>query len=411
MSKHYTIREFFRQMPNAMLGRYFESQGVAHGIDPAKVPEAKPEHWLAVWEQVADAQRPEMEADFRDIHGMSSEKGAAAIYDELVWQMQSQPVQAQAIVDQLAAMENHFERAMAVFLEYKACWRGATRFNHADTLTTWRKRKGLPKNDAAVDGGSIKQFSDLIGGYFQRTEGRGRHCVVEPYRRGERDYFFAYPEDHSQRAAEWVGGEFAPRPHNPAFEVVFVYSKNDGELDISVKGAKKTLEAMQGLFAQAILKLDEVPTDPKDPRVYDLAPLAKASFEFAPSPASGIERVEVRRIRLSSVAKKGERITLEADTSQNKGAVHELLESLKGSLPMHLYNVTQVEMTAHVRTSPDKAPRKVSFRITHPNSCSLKYDELDGSLRDMLEASGIEPKEPTAATPVLPGAEQVAALA
>src|ERR1035441_6020473 len=36
-----------------------------------------------------------------------------------------------------------------------------------------------------------------------------------------------------------------------------------------------------------------------------------------------------------------------------------------------------------------------TIRITHPNSCSLKYDELDLKLRDMLEASGIEPKEPT----------------
>ncbi len=44
---------------------------------------------------MADDQRPEMEAGLRDIHSMSSEKGAAAIYDELVWQMQSQPEAAQ----------------------------------------------------------------------------------------------------------------------------------------------------------------------------------------------------------------------------------------------------------------------------------------------------------------------------
>jgi len=42
----------------------------------------------------------------------------------------------------------------------------------------------------------------------------------------------------------------------------------------------------------------------------------------------------------------------------------------------------------------DKPPKSVTIRITHPNSCSLKYDELDLKLRDMLEASGIEPKEP-----------------
>ena len=40
----------------------------------------------------------------------------------------------------------------------------------------------------------------------------------------------------------------------------------------------------------------------------------------------------------------------------------------------------------------DKPPKAVAIRITHPNSCSLKYDELDLKLRDMLNASGIEPK-------------------
>ena len=40
----------------------------------------------------------------------------------------------------------------------------------------------------------------------------------------------------------------------------------------------------------------------------------------------------------------------------------------------------------------------VTIRITHPNSCSLKYDEQDLKLREMLEASGIEPKEPEEST-------------
>ena len=38
------------------------------------------------------------------------------------------------------------------------------------------------------------------------------------------------------------------------------------------------------------------------------------------------------------------------------------------------------------------------MRITHPNSCSLKYDDVDLKLREMLVASGIEPREPTEST-------------
>ena len=46
-----------------------------------------------------------------------------------------------------------------------------------------------------------------------------------------------------------------------------------------------------------------------------------------------------------------------------------------------------------MNTDLNKPPKKVTIRITHPNSCSLKYDEIGDRLRDMLHASGIELKE------------------
>jgi hypothetical protein len=35
----------------------------------------------------------------------------------------------------------------------------------------------------------------------------------------------------------------------------------------------------------------------------------------------------------------------------------------------------------------------VDIKITYPNTCSLKYDEVGERLRKMLEQSGIEPRE------------------
>jgi hypothetical protein len=63
-----------------------------------------------------------------------------------------------------------------------------------------------------------------------------------------------------------------------------------------------------------------------------------------------------------------------------------------------LYNVTQVELVASIVVDANKPAKAVTIRITHPNSCSLKYDEHDLKLRDMLEASKIEPKEPADVT-------------
>ena len=215
------------------------------------------------------------------------------------------------------------------------------------------------------------------------------------------------PEDYSQQSVEWVDGAFNRRPHNPAFEVVFVYSQKEGSLDLNLRGSFKAIVPLQGMFAMEILKLPELPPDPKDERVYDLAPLSQKSFNFTPAVGSGIEKVLVKKLRLSDRSKKGNRLTVEADPTEKPNAVYDLLDEIGKSVPLHLYNVTQVDLTAYV-TDGDNPAKAVSFRIGHPNSCSLKYDELDLKLRDMLEASGIEPKEPEpasdTATPTVAGA-------
>jgi hypothetical protein len=206
---------------------------------------------------------------------------------------------------------------------------------------------------------------------------------VEPFRRGELDYFFAYPEDYSQQSIEWVNGEFGHRPHNPAFEVIYVYAQKEGSLDLNFRGSHKGVEPLQGMFATAILKLPELPPDPKDGRVYDLNPLRQKGFDFVFDVGSGIQDVAVKKLRLSSKVKKGDRITLEADATNSPDAVYELLDQIGKALPLHLYNVTQVELAASITPDANKPPKAVTIRITHPNSCSLKYDELDLKLRDI----------------------------
>jgi hypothetical protein len=216
--------------------------------------------------------------------------------------------------------------------------------------------------------------------------------LVEAFRRGERDYFFAYPEDYSQQSVEWEKDEFKRRPHNPAFEVIYVYTQKGGSLDLNYRGPRKSIEPLQAMFASAILKLDELPTDPDDERVYDLSPLLSRDFSFVYDVGSGIQKVAVKKLRLTSRLKKGDRITLEADASGDSKAIYNLLDKIGVSLP--LYYVTQVELGATVLVDANKPPKSVPIRITYPNSCSLKYDELDLKLREMLEASGIEPKQP-----------------
>lgn len=267
-------------MPNALLARYFHGRGLFADLDFAAMKEGKPDALFVAWIALPSAGRDELDAEFRDIFSLSSEKCFVAILDEARWHLREDQESMLSLVEKLSALPNHFERAMTVFLGHPEFWKGALRFHHADTLNYWRKRKNLPTVPAAVDESSIEALALGIRNYFHLTEGRGRNCLVEPYRRGVLDYFFCYPEDYSQRSIEWVDGAFDPRPHNPAFEVIYVYSQGDGTLDLNFRGARKSAEPLQWIFASTILKLDELPPHPKDQRVYDLNPLRRRSFSF-----------------------------------------------------------------------------------------------------------------------------------
>lgn len=392
MTRNYSSKAFFRDMPNALLARYFKERDLFKDMDFAKMKEGNPDKLFNAWLSLPDSQRSKMDSEFRDIFEMSCDKGFQAIIDEASWHLNETPDDLRGFIERLSALSNHFERAMITFLDHNTFWKGATLFHHSDTLSYWRKRKNLPRRKAAVDKASVQQLAEMISKYFHLAEGRGKHCVVEPFRRGELDYFFAYPEDYSQQSIEWVEGEFDRRPHNPAFEIIYVYSQDEGSLDLSIRGSKKTIETLQGIFSAAILKEDRLPPDPKDERIYDLSPLLQKSFDFTYSAGSGIEEVTIKKIRLSSKVKKGDRITLEADTTKNPNAVYDLLEQIGKSIALDMYNITLVELSTSVVVDPGKPAKKVPIRITYPNSCSLKYDEIGLKLRDMLEASGIEPR-------------------
>jgi hypothetical protein len=146
------------------------------------------------------------------------------------------------------------------------------------------------------------------------------------------------------------------------------------------------------------LNLPVLPTDPEDERVYDLNPLRERGFQFVYDAASGIESVAVKKLRLSAKFVKGDRITLEADAAARAEAIYDLLDRVSAPLRLRTYNVTQVELAALVATKQGEKPKSVTVRITYPNSCSLKYDDMDLRLHQMLVDSGIEPREPTEGT-------------
>ncbi len=86
MARHYSTKDFFRQMPNALLARYFQGRGLFGDLDFTAMKEGKPGELFAAWLYLPEEQRNAMDAEFRDIFEMSCEKGFRAIIDEARWQ-------------------------------------------------------------------------------------------------------------------------------------------------------------------------------------------------------------------------------------------------------------------------------------------------------------------------------------
>lgn len=49
MARHYSSRDFFRQMPNVLLARFFQGRGLLADVDFAAMKEGKPDELFAAW--------------------------------------------------------------------------------------------------------------------------------------------------------------------------------------------------------------------------------------------------------------------------------------------------------------------------------------------------------------------------
>ncbi len=73
MARHYSIKDFFRQMTNALLARYFQGQGLFGDLDFSVMKETKPDKLFEAWLILPDGERNAMDAAFRDIFELSCE--------------------------------------------------------------------------------------------------------------------------------------------------------------------------------------------------------------------------------------------------------------------------------------------------------------------------------------------------
>ena len=384
MARQYSPRSFFRNAPNAMLKRYFDKHGVLSDYDFSVITETKIESIHQAWLLLPDAQRGEMERDFKDIDALACEGGVKAIMDEAEWHSEN-------LAELLDEHKGFHDKAFWIFLERPKYWPAASAFCRADSISSsqWNESRTINHSPARVDNASIRDLEKILSHHFFNKEGRGKNCTVEPYKRGKLDYFFAYPEDYAHSSIDWEGSTLKRSARHPAFEIIFVYSQDEGKISLYMKGAREAKKEVRALFADSILGL-VLGEFVEDDRVYELAPLQASNPPFKFSPDSGIQSVAIKKFKMAINGTK-ERITLEANPAQNHNAIYELRDKLCKTIPLSQMTITQVGVL--VTFVPDPVTGKVgtrSFEVNWPNSCSLKHDGKDAIIRKMLIASGIE---------------------
>lgn len=380
----YHHQHFFRKMPNADLARYFESRGIALEIDLAELKESDSEAIFQAFKALPEKQQATIEGEFQAINALAFDGGIKALIDEAAFHDEDD-----SFAHSIAEITGFHSKVMWAFLEKKSYWRGASRFIHADNVSPsfWKKRIDLPPAAPCVEDEDIKLLEDAISSFFYDKHAKGRNCEVNPFRRHNKEYFFAYPEDFAQSTVEWVSDKLETRARHPAFEIIFVYCEEENSLDIYAPKNTRVIPELQRIFAKTILKLNTLPDGEFYKSVYEIDALEDAKFEFTKPKNSKISGVVVTHLRLTLDEGKNRHITLTADTKKSDKAVYELLEEL--TLPAH--RITQIGLKVTFFPEDGLSAKMRKFNITPPNSCALNYDGNDAVIREMLALSNIEP--------------------
>ncbi|MGQ9589913.1 MAG: hypothetical protein ACUVYA_06425 [Planctomycetota bacterium] len=372
MANDYAPRQFLRQVQNALLREYFTHRKVLCDVEWSKLKETEVEPIYERWRGLPEAVRKWIESDFRSIHAMDSPEGTRALIEEgRVHQLD--------LTRDLDGLDGYLDKAFWVFIHHNEVFKVAARLNRADHLNDryWRKRKNIPKKKPDVSPEALEELATGISAYYWENQGRGAPCRAEAYLRAGRYYYvFVYPKDYSDTFIGYDdNGQFERRPHNPAFEVIYVYDPEGGALDLYVQGDKKIVRDLQELFGRAILH-EELGEETRNSVPYDLNGLKRRDFPFPTDPADGVKEVKVTALKLSLVGKPKKRITFEDDPKEPKNSIHDLIQTAldERRLPMSMLNVrSAVIKMVFENTNGSGRPRKtLTFRVSYPNSCNLK---------------------------------------
>lgn len=384
MSQTFDPKRVLRQVSNHLLHDLFETHHHDLELPWDEMEETDVDPIFNAWQALPEADCRAIEIVLHEVSDMADgDEGTRAICEEAIRQCNQQ------LIDDLEGFESRHDKAVFTYIHATDVWNLAVRFARADCLSHgryWIKRCDIPAKEPDTSTEKIEEFQVALSAFFRESQARGRHCQVQHYVRANgADYFFAYLDDYADTYVTLdTDGEFDRRPERRAFELVMVYDRVHGTLDMHARGGKKVYIPLQEVFCRVILG-EEIGPENRNSHPYELNGLLSRNFQFPTDPQDGIDSVRVRKLRLSVKGLPRRRITLEADPERGVDDIYDMMESYldQERIPASILNVTQVGLKFSFDEANEELPRSLSFDLSYPNSSNLK-SKPDG-VREIAE--------------------------
>lgn len=384
MSQTFDPKRVLRQVSNHLLQDLFEAHQHDLEMPWEQMEETDVDPIFNAWQALPETDCRAIEIVLHEVCDMADgDEGTRAICEEAIRQGNQQ------LIDDLEGFESRHDKAVFTYIHATDVWNLAVRFARADSLSHgryWIKRCDIPAKEPDTSAAKIQEFQVALSAFFREAQARGRHCQVQHYVRANgADYFFAYLDDYADTYVTLdTDGEFDRRPERRAFEIVMVYDRVHGTLEMHARGGKKVYIPLQEIFCRVILG-EEIGPENHNSHPYELNGLLSRDFQFPTDPEDGIDSVRVRKLRLSVKGLPRRRITLEADPERGVDDIYDMMESYldQERIPASILNVTQVGLKFSFDEANEELPRSLSFDLSYPNSSNLK-SKPDG-VREIAE--------------------------
>jgi len=315
--------------------------------------------------------RRDMLTRLRAVHDIAGEGGHGLA-------VAAEEADAMGVTLNFAEGETIHDKAIHLLLRHPALADKELHLLHAEQLKhgrSWHTRQGMPEGRPDLSEEAQTELKLAVGGYYFSREGRGDHQHIERITSSDgTHYYFLYLADYPQRTEDFDdAGNMTPRDTRGGFEVVFAYCDKTKTLHTSAHGNAKCIDALQEIFASAILHGHPRPKDPrKEP--YRLNGLLRRDFPFPVQPEDGVRLILVQAVNVKIIGGTEEskrRMAFSTTERENREAMYDMLDRYlnRHNLPLSCLHVIKAQI---VILFNERGPvRTMTIELT-PKACNLK---------------------------------------